>query len=68
MTTTTFHQVEHKLTTAAAIIHKAALDAETLSDQSLADDLHQLHGDLIMRLLPAVRKGKTPRPLVSSSA
>jgi hypothetical protein len=65
MRTTTFHQVEHKLTTAAAILHKAALDAESLSDQTLADDLHQLHGDLIMRLLPAVRKGSQPRAVAS---
>lgn len=65
MPVTTFEKVEHKLTTAAAIIYRAALDAETMTDQSLADDLHQLHGDLIMRLLPAVRKRQQPRSLVS---
>jgi len=61
----TMERVEHKLTTAAAIVYRAALEAESLTDQGLADDLHALHGDLIMRLLPAVRKGRLPRAVAS---
>lgn len=57
--------IEHKLHTAQAIIASAARDAETLRDQGLADDLHALNGDLVMRLLPAVRRGVTPPALVS---
>jgi len=58
--------IEHKLDTARGLIHRAALEAETLRDQSLADDLHELHAELQMRLLPAIRAGKITGPIVRS--
>ena len=61
----TLAKIEHKLDVARGLLHRAALEAESLSDQGLADDLHQMHGDLVMRLLPSVRRGKSKSRLVS---
>jgi hypothetical protein len=56
---TTLQRIEHKLTVVQGILHHAALEAESLTDQGLADDLHALHGDILMRLLPSVRRGRS---------
>jgi hypothetical protein len=52
-------QIEHKLMVVEGLLRRAALDAETLSDQGLAEDLHAMHADVLMRLLPSVRRGKS---------
>jgi hypothetical protein len=49
--------IEHKLISAQGILRRAALEAETLRDQGLADDLHLMLGDITMRILPSVRRG-----------
>lgn len=60
--------IEHKLDVARGLLHRAALEAETLRDQGLADDLHQMHGDLVMRVLPSVRRGRSVSALETTSA
>jgi len=62
---TTIEKIEHKLEVARGLLYRAALEAETLSDQGLAEDLHTLHGELASRLLPEVRRGKSRSTLVS---
>ena len=64
---TTLDRVEHKLEVIRGLVYKAALEAETLSDQGLADDLHMLHADLVSRLLPEIRRGKSRSTLDTSS-
>jgi hypothetical protein len=54
----TLERVAHKLDVARGILYQAALEAETLKDQGLAEDLHMLHADIVSRLIPAVRKAQ----------
>lgn len=61
----TLLRIEQKLETVRGILHRAALEAETLTNQGLADDLHHMHADVHLRLLPAVREGKIPGALDS---
>lgn len=54
----TLLRIERRLASVQRTLLDAAADAETLNDQGLADDLHQLRGELTMRILPSVRKGR----------
>lgn len=65
MQRTTLDRVEHGLSDLAARLHRLAIEAESLKDQGLADDLHQLHGDIVMRVLPSVRRRSSRSTLVT---
>lgn len=56
-------RIAHKLDTAAAILRSAAREAETLTDQSLADDLHMVANHVGSCQAALITDSKPPSPL-----